>query len=64
MNAEVGKTFILPSSFQNSIRAKKKNYYDSIHICLKLGKPTLFVTISCNPNWPEIKNYIKKGKTW
>ena len=26
------------------------------------GKPDLFITITCNPNWPEIKNALLSGQ--
>ena len=27
------------------------------------GKPDLFIIITCNPNWPEIKNALLSGQT-
>jgi hypothetical protein len=53
-NLEVGSMFILPSSFIGSPRAMKQNYPDAMAICGKFGKPTLFVTFTCNPKWREI----------
>ena len=32
-------------------------------IVRKLGKPTLFVTFTCNPNWEEIQNELRDGQT-
>src|SRR6202007_1975753 len=29
-------------------------YQDSIAIIREFGKPDLFVTVTCNPKWPEI----------
>ena len=26
-------------------------------------KPDLFITMTCNPNWPEIRNNLKAGET-
>lgn len=31
-------------------------------IVAKLGKPDLFVTITCNPDWPEIRNELLPGQ--
>ncbi|KAL6503634.1 hypothetical protein OROGR_025557 [Orobanche gracilis] len=28
-------------------------------ICKKFGYPDLFITMTCNTNWPEIKNFVK-----
>jgi hypothetical protein len=27
------------------------------------GKPDLFITVTCNPKWPEVLNELKPGKT-
>lgn len=27
------------------------------------GKPDLFITVTCNPNWPEIKNTLLPEQT-
>jgi len=27
------------------------------------GRPDLFITFTCNPNWPEIKEYLMPGQT-
>ena len=27
------------------------------------GKPDLFVTMTCNPNWPEMQNALNPGET-
>ena len=33
-------------------------YQDSMAICAKFGKPTFFLTFTCNPKWTEITNSI------
>ena len=35
---------------------------DAMAIVRAFGKPTLFVTITCNPNWPEIANALLPGQ--
>jgi hypothetical protein len=57
-NITVGMTYILPSSFIGSPRFIQQAYQDSMAICAKFGKPTFFVTFTCNPKWPEITNSI------
>lgn len=47
--------FILPSTFLNSERSNYEKYLDSMAIPTKHGKADLFITMTCNPNWPEIK---------
>ena len=33
-------------------------YQDSMAIVREFGKPDLFVTVTCNPRWPEITNEL------
>ena len=58
-NITVGTPVILPSSFIGSPRAMKQGYQDAMAICGKYGKPTYFLTFTCNPNWPEITESIE-----
>jgi len=53
--SRVGKKLILPSSFSGSPRAMMQNYQDSMAVVRHYGKPDLFITMTCNPKWPEIK---------
>jgi len=34
------------------------NCQDAIAICKKFGYPDLFITITCNVNWSEIKEFV------
>jgi hypothetical protein len=52
--ARVGKLIVLPSSFTGGPRYMNENYHDSMAIVRRFGKPDLFITMTCNPNWPEI----------
>ena len=54
----IGKKIILSSSFTGSVRYMQQLYQDSIAIVREFGKPSLFVTVTCNPNWPEITNEL------
>ncbi len=56
---KAGKMFILPSSFSGSPRAMQQYYQDAMSIVRKNGKPDLFITMTCNPEWPEIKENLK-----
>jgi hypothetical protein len=39
-----------------------QNYQDAMAIVRKLTKPDLFVTMTCNPNWPEIQENLRPGQ--
>ena len=38
-----------------------QNYQDALAIVAKYGKPDLFMTVTCNPRWPEITNNLPPG---
>ncbi|XP_044760319.1 uncharacterized protein LOC123317775 [Coccinella septempunctata] len=50
----IGRVTILPSSFIGGARFMQQNYQDAMAIVAKYGRPSLFVTFTCNPNWREI----------
>ena len=54
----IGKVRILPSTWIGSQRAMKQAYQDAMAICGVFGKPTYFLTFTCNPKWEEITNNI------
>ncbi|KAF1881881.1 hypothetical protein Lal_00038523 [Lupinus albus] len=54
-----GKRVILPSTFVGSRRYMDQLYFDGMAICSSLGFPDLFLTMTCNPNWPEIVRILK-----
>ena len=59
----VGQRIILPSSFTGGPRQMHKLYQDGMAIVRVFGKPDLFITVTCNPNWPEIKEALLPGQT-
>ena len=56
----IGKSFIvlLPSTFQGSQRNMYQKFQDAMTIVTKFGKPDIFLTITANPNWPEIQENL------
>jgi hypothetical protein len=60
---EVGKRYILPSSFIGGPRHMAQLYQDALSIVRKLGKPDLFITFTCNPKWPEITAALNPGQS-
>ena len=59
---DVGAKTILPSSFIGGPRWMKQAYQDAMAIIGKLGKPHLFITFTCNPQWPEIRENLFVGQ--
>ena len=39
-----------------------QHYNDAMAIVRKYGKSDLFITMTCNPNWPEIKKKLLPGQ--
>ena len=53
-----GKRVILPSTFVGIPRYMDQLYFDGMTICNHVGFPNLFITLTCNPNWPEIRRVL------
>ena len=62
MNCQVGKIIILPSTFVGSPRYMMQNYQDAMAIVRMKGKPELFITMTCNPNWREFVDNLLPGQ--
>lgn len=54
---------MLPSTFTGGPRYMHQLYQDTIAIARKHGKPDLFITMTCNPKWPEIQSAVLPGQT-
>ena len=59
--AMVGRK-ILCSSFQGGPRWYNAKFQDAMAIVRKYGKPDLFITMTCNPQWPEITEALFPGQ--
>ncbi|KAJ4811676.1 hypothetical protein LUZ62_024242 [Rhynchospora pubera] len=55
---QIGKRFILPTSFVGGPRYLFQNYQDALALCRTLGLPHLFITFTCNPAWAEIRRNL------
>ncbi|KMQ87777.1 hypothetical protein RF55_12854 [Lasius niger] len=55
---KAGIPVILPSSFMGSPRNMQERYQDAMSLVRKFGKPDIFLTMTCNPKCPEIKNNL------
>lgn len=60
----VGRPCILPSSFVGSPRYYYQLCLDAMALPLRFHKPDLFITITCNPLWPEIAAAIPARSHW
>ena len=58
----VGHRTILPSSFVGSPRDMIQRFQDAMNLVQKFGKPDLFITMTCNPGWEEIRNELLPGQ--
>ncbi|XP_071924722.1 uncharacterized protein [Coffea arabica] len=56
--SNVGKRFILPRSFIGGPRDMKRRYLDAMTLVQPYGKPDIFLTMTCNKSWPEIKKLL------
>jgi hypothetical protein len=55
-----GKRVVLPSTFVGSKRYMDQLYFDGMTISSVVGFPDIFITFTCNPNWPEITRELAK----
>ena len=62
---EIGQSVVrLPSSFVGSARYYQQLYLDAMALPKRFGKPDLFITMTCNPHWPEILSSLPAGAKW
>jgi hypothetical protein len=57
-----GKRVVLPATHLGSPRHMYKLFQDSMAICRHCRKPDLFITMTTNPNWPEITEALLKDE--
>ena len=46
------------ANFIGGPRNMRRKYIDAMALVQKFGKLYLFLTLTCNPNWPEIKKHM------
>ncbi|MCO5570635.1 hypothetical protein L7F22_024362 [Adiantum nelumboides] len=62
LGQSVGRRIVLPSSFTGGPRHMYQLYQDAMAIVCAKGKPDLFITFTCNPNWPEVTQALLPGQ--
>jgi hypothetical protein len=55
---EDSRRVILPPSYSNGPRHLNNNYYNTIQLGVKEGAAHYFLTVTCNPFWPEIQENL------
>ncbi|KAK9665852.1 hypothetical protein RND81_14G140800 [Saponaria officinalis] len=60
--ANIRRRVILPPTFLGGPRDMKKRYLNAMSLVQKYGKPDLFITMTCNSSWPEIKEQLVAGE--
>ncbi|GAA0161761.1 hypothetical protein LIER_39293 [Lithospermum erythrorhizon] len=60
--SKIGTRIYLPATFIGGPRDMRHRYLDSMTLVQEYGKPDIFLTITCNPNWIEIKQCLKEGE--
>ena len=56
------KKIYLPSSVPGSYRYQHRFHQDALHMAAVLGNPHLFIILTANPNWPEVKALLRPGE--
>ncbi|CAI9266057.1 unnamed protein product [Lactuca saligna] len=54
----IGRRVVLPANFIGGPRNMRRKYIDTMALVQKFGKPNIFLTLTCNPNWPEIRQHM------
>ncbi|XP_024964284.1 uncharacterized protein LOC112504568 [Cynara cardunculus var. scolymus] len=57
--SNIGQHVILPSSFTGGARYMMQNYLHAMSLCKWYGYLDLFLTMTCNPKWPEVRRFVK-----
>ena len=52
--ARIGRRVVLPSTFEGGPRNMHQKYQNAMASVREHGKPSLFVTVTCNPKHPDI----------
>lgn len=60
---QLGERIILPSSYIGGPRDMHQRYLDAMAIARHFKKIDIFLTMTANPNWPEITRELLPGQT-
>ena len=54
---------VLPRTFPGGDRDVQARFLDATTLVQWYGKPDYFITMTCNPYWPEITSQLFPGQT-
>lgn len=54
----MGIRVILPASFTGGPRYMQQRKQDAMVYVRNFGRPDLFIKMTCNPQWPEVKSSL------
>lgn len=60
--SNVSHHVILSTSFIGGPRDMRRRYLNAMALLQRYGKLDLFITMTCNPNWDEIKRELLPGE--
>lgn len=60
---DLGQKYVLPSSYVGGPRHMQQRYQDSMAIARHFGRCDIFLTMTCNSQWPEITRELRPGET-
>ena len=58
----MGQFVILPSTFTGGPRYMHERTQDTMTYFRRYGRPNLFITFTCNPQWQQIKALLLPGQ--
>jgi hypothetical protein len=59
-----GARMAMSSSVPGSIKYNQGLIEDSCAVSAQMGQGSLFITMTCNPHWPEITAALEPGQSW
>jgi hypothetical protein len=60
----VGKRLAMSTSVVGSVGYNQALIEDSCAVSAQMGQGSLFITMTCNPHWPEITAALEPGQSW
>ncbi len=63
-DVEPTENIYLPASFLGSRRWASEQIADALAVASRRGQPTFFITMTCNPEWPEITSQLQAGQNF
>jgi len=58
----VGQRVVLPSTYTGGPRWMHERQSDAMAYVRRMGRPELFITVTTNPKWPEIRDNLLPGQ--